>query len=230
MSAGSLNDHSCRSRRKSPAFSFAILTSKNLSGSSLPAPQFRDQFGGWEVAADHQEQLSAIAALQHKLAGLAGPERALDLIARESVRVTEACGSAIAVLLGDAVVCRARAGSVGPPLGTSLDTQAGLAGACFRTGQVVRCDDTQTDPRVDANACRQAGIRSVLAVPLRQQYGIAVCLWCFLPGPPHSVMWKSGCCSCWLGLRKTSTLRACPARMRNSVRQRSVLSRRPRRI
>src|SRR5207302_1399630 len=41
-----------------------------------------------------------------------------------------------------------------------------FSGACFRNAQVVRCDDTETDDRVNVHACRHLGARSMVAVPL----------------------------------------------------------------
>ena len=37
----------------------------------------------------------------------------------------------------------------------------------MRTGKILRCDDTETDERVDPESCRALGIRSMLASPIR---------------------------------------------------------------
>src|SRR5205807_6534809 len=42
----------------------------------------------------------------------------------------------------------------------------------FRTGRIVRCDDTETDPRVNVQACRRLGARSMVAVPLAGQQNV----------------------------------------------------------
>ena len=163
-----LPDHSCRLRRKSTASPFAIPTNDLQSASDIRR-ELRHSARSQSAFGEHHEQLSAIAALQLRLAELApGPEQALDLIAQEALTVTNAYGTAIALALGQAVVCCARAGSLGPPLGAPLDTRSGLSGECLRSGEVVCCDDAETDARVDVNACRQSGIRSALAVPLRR--------------------------------------------------------------
>ena len=44
---------------------------------------------------------------------------------------------------------------------------AGFSGYCARTGFLQRCDDAETDPRVDREGCRTLGIRSMIAVPIR---------------------------------------------------------------
>jgi len=50
--------------------------------------------------------------------------------------------------------------------GIKLDPNSGFSGACLRSGQSVRCDDSDTDSRVNAQACRALGTRSMIAVPL----------------------------------------------------------------
>jgi len=63
-------------------------------------------------------------------------------------------------------VCRAAYGSTAPPAGTRLDPGSGLSGLCVRTGQSLRCDDAESDPRVDSSLTRETGIRSISVVPL----------------------------------------------------------------
>lgn len=114
------------------------------------------------------EQLASIASLQLKLGELnPNDEQALAMIAQEGLTAADAEGTAIAIARGPEIVCCARAGSLAPALGTPINTRSGLSGQCLRTGEVVSCDDTDTDARVDSHACRQAGIRSVLMVPIR---------------------------------------------------------------
>lgn len=64
------------------------------------------------------------------------------------------------------MICRASVGTIAPPLGCQLDTTSGFSGECVSTGQALRCDDSETDHRVDAVTCRQLGVRSILAVPI----------------------------------------------------------------
>jgi len=46
-----------------------------------------------------------------------------------------------------------------------IDRDSAFSGACFQQAQVVVCDDTETDARVNLQACRQLGARSMVAVP-----------------------------------------------------------------
>src|SRR5580698_5364604 len=93
-------------------------------------------------------------------------DEVLQLVAERALAITGADGVAIALAEGDAIVCRALAGNVTPDAGARLDPNSGFSGACLSSGQVVRCDDTETDPRVNAEACRALGTRSMVAVPL----------------------------------------------------------------
>jgi hypothetical protein len=43
-----------------------------------------------------------------------------------------------------------------------------LTGLCLRTGEILLCNDTDTDRRVDPQLCKEMGIRSVLILPIKQ--------------------------------------------------------------
>ncbi|MBV9181419.1 MAG: GAF domain-containing protein, partial [Acidobacteria bacterium] len=90
----------------------------------------------------------------------------LELVATRALAVTGADGVAIALAEQNAIVCRASAGNIAPPTGVKLDPTSGFSGACLRGGHTVRCDDAENDPRVNAQASRALGARSMVAVPL----------------------------------------------------------------
>jgi hypothetical protein len=79
---------------------------------------------------------------------------------------TGATGAAIALVRGGDMVCHATIGRHAPDVGVCLNPRAGLSGACFQTRQLQQCNDTETDPRVDAEACRRLGVRSIVVLPL----------------------------------------------------------------
>src|SRR6476469_9778332 len=93
-------------------------------------------------------------------------DEVLQLVADRAVTLTGANGVAIALAEGDEIVCRASSGTIAPDRQAKLNPNSGFSGACFRTGQIVRCDDTENDPRVNVNAARRLGTRSMVAVPL----------------------------------------------------------------
>jgi N-acetylmuramoyl-L-alanine amidase len=93
-------------------------------------------------------------------------DEVLQLVAERAVAITGADGLAIALAEDNEIVLRASAGTVRPDVGARIDRDSAFSGACFRQAQVVSCDDTETDPRVNLQACRRLGARSMIAVPL----------------------------------------------------------------
>jgi N-acetylmuramoyl-L-alanine amidase/putative methionine-R-sulfoxide reductase with GAF domain len=93
-------------------------------------------------------------------------DEVLQLVAERAVAITGADGLAIALAENEEIVLRAAAGTVRPDPGTRIDRTSAFSGACFRTAQIINCDDTETDTRVNLEACRKMGVRSMVAVPL----------------------------------------------------------------
>jgi putative methionine-R-sulfoxide reductase with GAF domain len=102
-------------------------------------------------------------------------EAALQLLAERAQYITGASGAAIALLQGSEMICRASTGPSAPELGAEVQMKSGLTGESVRTRQVLRCDDAETDSRVNRESCRALGIKSVMVVPLvREQEVIGV--------------------------------------------------------
>jgi GAF domain len=99
--------------------------------------------------------------------------KALEEITRSAQYATGASGAALVLSDGKIMSCRACSGELGPPVGTRLNADTGFTATCVRTAEVVRCDDTQTDPRVDGSSCIELGIRSILAVPIFNAQSVA---------------------------------------------------------
>jgi hypothetical protein len=119
---------------------------------------------------NHTDILAAVSAVQSEVESLGGDlQAALSLIASRCQCLLRASGAAIALEGREpgSMICRASAGPCAPPAGMALEIGSGFSGECVRTGKLLRCDDTETDPRVDIQTCRALGIRSMLAAPLR---------------------------------------------------------------
>jgi putative methionine-R-sulfoxide reductase with GAF domain len=102
-------------------------------------------------------------------------EAALQLLAERAQYITGASGSAIGLCEGQEMVCSASAGPCAPAVGAQLQIHSGLTGESVRARQVLRCDDAETDPRVNRESCHAMGIRSVMVMPLmREQEVIGV--------------------------------------------------------
>lgn len=110
-------------------------------------------------------------------------DEVLQLVAERAQTITGADGIAIALAEGDVIICRASVGVMAPDRGVQLDAKAGFSGACFRTGRIVRCDDSEKDPRVNVAACRRLGTRSMVAVPLLGQQSVVGLLEAFSTEP-----------------------------------------------
>jgi putative methionine-R-sulfoxide reductase with GAF domain len=108
---------------------------------------------------------------------------ALQLIAERALTLTRATGCGIALSSGGEMICEASAGSDAPPLGTRLQASSGFSGECVRTGRCLRCDDSETDDRVDRGGCRALGVRSIVAVPIRRGNRVAGLLEVFSSHP-----------------------------------------------
>jgi hypothetical protein len=129
------------------------------------------------VRPDYTSILIALAAVKREVDSTGQDlEKALRLIANRARTFTRASGAAIALANASGskdsdskeIVCRGRAGSDAPPLGAPLDLTSGFSGECIRSGKLLRCEDSETDPRVDSESCRLLGIRSMIAVPVRK--------------------------------------------------------------
>jgi len=80
--------------------------------------------------------------------------------------MTNASDAAIALKQDAEIVCLATTGSNAPDIGVRLDLNAGLSGACAQSKTFQRCDDAETDSRLDPIVCRRLGFRSVLVSPI----------------------------------------------------------------
>lgn len=94
-------------------------------------------------------------------------EPCISIIAEKAQALTGATGAAIALRRGNEIVCRARTGRTAPDIGVRLQTDSGLSADCVRTGEVLLCNDAESNPRVDGASCRRMGVRSILVAPLR---------------------------------------------------------------
>ena len=119
--------------------------------------------------------------------GVLSADLALDLVLNEIVEharlATGATAAAIALVRGDEIVCRATTGANAPDLGVKLDVHSGLSGACVQSKKWQRCDDSETDSRVDAEICRDLGVRSILVFPVVREDKLLGVFEIFSPRP-----------------------------------------------
>ena len=125
-------------------------------------------------ASDH---LAAIIETQYQIAAAdLDVPRVMQLIVERTQALTGAAGAAIEMVERDEeMVYMAATGVVAQLVGVRRPVGGSVSGRCVRSGELVACPDTETDPNVDRNLAQRTGVRSILAVPLlyeRQVIGI----------------------------------------------------------
>lgn len=90
----------------------------------------------------------------------------MALVAERAQTLAKGDGAVVELADGDDMVYRASSGMAAPELGLRLRREGSLSGLCVAEGVSLRCDDSETDPRVNREACRRVGLRSMIAVPL----------------------------------------------------------------
>ncbi|MCO5400053.1 sensor domain-containing diguanylate cyclase [Ralstonia soli] len=91
----------------------------------------------------------------------------MELVTERAQHLTCATGAVVELAEGDEMVYRATSGLTETLLGLRLARKGSLSGLCVQTGSILQCDDSEIDPRVDREACRRVGLRSMVVTPLR---------------------------------------------------------------
>jgi GAF domain-containing protein len=109
------------------------------------------------------QSLSAIVEIERLIAVR---ELELDgvmhLIADRTRSVANATGVAIGLLTGDQLVYRAGSGSAAAYIGKCVLATLTVSADTKASGELLRVENAQTDPRIEAVVCRQFGAQSLL--------------------------------------------------------------------
>ncbi|WP_373534896.1 diguanylate cyclase domain-containing protein [Microcoleus sp.] len=116
------------------------------------------------------ERQAVVIATQQEIA-IRNPnlDAVMAVIAERTQDLTRADGAVIEIVEGDEMVYRAASGIATSYLGLRLKVGTSLSGKCIATGQIMICEDSETDARVDLAACQRIGLRSMVVVPLFYQ-------------------------------------------------------------
>lgn len=95
----------------------------------------------------------------------------MQMVCERAAGLCGADGAVVELAEGGEMVYRATAGIAQGQLGLRLQRQGSLSGLSVADNQILQCDDSETDPRVDREACRRVGLRSMLVVPLQHASG-----------------------------------------------------------
>lgn len=109
----------------------------------------------------------------------------MQQVAHEAQDMTRAAGAIIELAEHDVMVYRAAVGAAASQLGLRIPKAGSLSGLCVETGAVLRCDDADVDPRVNREACRKVGLRSMVVVPLVHDAASVGVLKVVSPAPGH---------------------------------------------
>lgn len=129
-------------------------------------------------------RLSAVVATQQEvLAAITDLDKVMELVVDRVPEVTSGSGAVIEIVDGEELVYRAASGEAKGHVGIRLPFRTSLSGIAVTSRTMMRSDDTETDPRVDANACRAIGIRSMVIAPLLEGDVAVGALKTFSPKP-----------------------------------------------
>ncbi len=95
------------------------------------------------------------------------PEKVMQEVCNRAMTLTGATGAIVELRDGDEMVYRAVAGDGQPYLGMRMAARDSMSGLAITLGQVLVCDDTDTDPRVNTANARAVGMRSLIVAPVR---------------------------------------------------------------
>ena len=124
------------------------------------------------AAAAHADLLARLVDTQHAISSADfDVDAVVKVVAGESLRLTHADAAVVALPEGDELVFRAVAGSAVPFDGMHLQPASTLAGRALECGEALVCVDTEEDDRVNLDACRLVGARSIVVVPLLHEGG-----------------------------------------------------------
>ena len=93
----------------------------------------------------------------------------LQIVVNRTQELTDATAAIVEMVEGDDLVYHAASGTAGPFLGLRLSRRGSLSGLCVETNTIQICEDSETDPRVNRDACRRVNARSMLIVPLEHR-------------------------------------------------------------
>lgn len=133
---------------------------------------------------DLAARLAAVVRTQQDvLAAVTDLDKVMAIVVDRVPDVTSGNGAVIEMLEGGQLVYRAASGVATPHVGLRLESEGSLSGLAAREKSTMRCEDTESDPRVDAAACRRIGIRSMIIAPLLEGDRAVGVLKSFSPRP-----------------------------------------------
>jgi diguanylate cyclase (GGDEF)-like protein len=133
-----------------------------------------------------QDRLMAIIKTQSEIAASdLDTNQVMNLVARRAQEITGATSAVIELPEGDEMVYAVTFGEATPYLGIRMNRRSTLSGLALDRGQVLYCEDTEIDPRIDRRASRRVNLRSMICVPLKHHAQAVGVLKVYSPKPRH---------------------------------------------
>lgn len=112
-------------------------------------------------------KLLAIIDAQVQRVGLGNDLSAvMDAASAKAVELTGADGAVVELLEDDSIVYRSASGLAEAQLGLRMPVANSLSGRVLTSRTAALCSDSETDERVNREACRKVGLRAMVIVPL----------------------------------------------------------------
>jgi GAF domain-containing protein len=133
------------------------------------APGHQESSTPISATSDYSQTLAQIVATQEQIqrSHLPLPD-AMSMIAEQTQFMTGASGAAIGLREGNELLYRAASGSAKSLLGTRTAVNSCLAAECLNHDALFYCPEVDSDSRVDAQLCKQRGIKALIVVPIHQ--------------------------------------------------------------
>ena len=113
------------------------------------------------------ERLRELAEIQAMLAGAeVDGEAFMQIVVDRVHHLLGGRGVVVELVDGEDMVYRAVSAGSEAHLGLRIPRAGSLSGLCVEQAQILACEDSEHDARVDREACRKVGLRSMLCAPL----------------------------------------------------------------
>ncbi len=96
-------------------------------------------------------------------------QESLQLVIERASCITHGTGAAIWLLQGKNAVCQVAFGTYKASVGQNIAIDGNRLARCFQEGQILRCEDALSDPRVRYDALPGRAEGSLLAVPIHHE-------------------------------------------------------------
>ncbi|WP_412749123.1 PAS domain S-box protein [Krasilnikovia sp. M28-CT-15] len=148
-----------------------LVPIEGSTGRRLKLAQVEDLTGRHQAVARatrHSEILLATINVQRAVTAAAHDRaQVLEVVAAQAVQAFPAADGAVVELVnGDNLDYVAAAGTLIVHLGIRLPIAGSLSGVAMSERTTVQCRDSEIDPRVNRQACREVGLRSMCVAPL----------------------------------------------------------------